>query len=45
LFSLCFINGKSITYHHPIYRSKELFLMTNASYLKPFGRVRSNHPF
>jgi len=34
-----------ITYHNPIYGSKEPFLMTNSIYLKPFDRVRSNHPF
>src|SRR6202011_5647144 len=31
--------------HNPIYGSKEPFLMTNSIYLKPFDRVRSNHPF
>jgi hypothetical protein len=35
----------TITYHNLIYGSKESFLMTNSLYLKPFDRVRSNHPF
>src|SRR5260370_26893764 len=38
-------NRYTITYHNPINGSKEPFLMTNSIHLKPFDRIRSNHPF